>query len=86
MHQPGHGEDCLYLAPPLRGDFVFECELDAQAIRVGYAGQQVGFKPRKGDVFDLVHPGGRVASTPITPPVENPGQTCKFRMELSQAK
>jgi hypothetical protein len=86
VHHSGHAEDCLYFARPLRGDFVFACEMDTPSMRIGYAGQQIGFRPRNGGIFDFLQSGVRASPLPIQPPVERPGPTCSFRLESTEGQ
>jgi hypothetical protein len=69
---PGHANDYLYLATPLRGDFQLDCELTSfnwREARVSYAGFAVA------PVHDLKHverfPVGRpVESIDLNPPLD----------------
>jgi hypothetical protein len=81
-HLPGHANDYLYLATPLRGDFQLDCELTSfnwREARVSYAGFAVA------PVHDLKHverfPVGRpVESIDLNPPLDPLGDWYAYRL------
>lgn len=59
-HGPGHDNDHLLFSVPIRGKFVFECELTPlgeDAVQLGYNGLALGFSDNPKEVFTI--PFGR---------------------------
>ncbi len=83
-HQPGHANDMMYLAVPLRGDFRLDCELTSPAgreIRVAYAGLVLGMKP------DLKHLersnlGRAMPEVTLNPPIDKLAEWYPYRLEV----
>jgi hypothetical protein len=81
-HHPGHDDDMMYLRAPLRGDFQIDCELSTfnwRECRVNYGGMTIGLK------YDLKHIQRWhfhrwLSEISINPPLEPPGDWCKYRL------
>jgi tetratricopeptide (TPR) repeat protein len=83
-HRPGHADDMMYLAVPLRGTFAFDCELTAPAgreIRVVYAGQVLGLKA-DGKHLERGQIGRPSSEISINPPIDQPGEWYAWRLAV----
>src|SRR5262249_2781617 len=82
-HFSGHGDDCLFLRTPLRGDFEVSCGLrlgDWHDARVRYGAYQFDLEKewKKYKLHDTVRDGGQPVT--IAPPLpEKKGDVYQFR-------
>jgi hypothetical protein len=81
-HQPGHGDDMLYFAAPIRGDFAVDCEVTASAgreIRLVYGGQILGLRSDGKHLVrsQIGRPSSEIA---INPPVDLSGEWISLRL------
>jgi hypothetical protein len=81
-HQPGHGDDMLYFAAPIRGPFAFDCELTAPAgreIRVVYGGQIIGIRA-DGKHLERSQIGRPLPEIAVSPSIDTTGEWYALRL------
>ncbi|WP_165071895.1 DUF1583 domain-containing protein [Paludisphaera rhizosphaerae] len=81
-HLPGHFNDYLYLATPLRGDFQLDCELTSfgwREARISYAGVAIAPKYDLNHLYRLLV-GRRTETIDVKPPLAGIGDWFAYRL------
>ena len=83
-HHPGHADDRLVFACPLRGDFEVSCELsldDRRSMQVVYGGLLLEIAP-DGKSYQVRQDEGPVRSFSLEPPLETRGDWHAYRLTV----
>ena len=87
-HQPGHANDLMYLAVPMRGEFQIDCELTSSAgreIRVAYAGLALGIKSELKHL-ERSNLGRPMPDVTLNPPIDKPAEWYPYRLTVKGGK
>jgi tetratricopeptide (TPR) repeat protein len=83
-HHPGHLEDALYFAVPLRGNFEVQCELtvpEARSLRLSYGGLALELRA-DGKRYAVVHPPRVQREGVLNPPLDRGDGWFAFRLAV----